>query len=68
MGGQPFHLHFTPSDSGAPRILAKGATTGGLGMKPPVANGFLRFSCEKTLILARFFYRKRACSEYIHYG
>ena len=35
-----------------------GATTGGLGVKPPAANGFLRFSYKKTLILAHFFIEK----------
>ena len=40
-------LHFTPSDSGAPRIWQRGATTGGLGVKPPAANEFLRFSYKK---------------------
>ena len=51
-------LHFTPSDSGALRIWQRGATTGGLGAKPPAANEFLRFSYKKTLILAHFFIEK----------
>ena len=51
-------LHFTPSDSGAPRVWQRGATTGNLGVKPPAVNEFLQFSCKKTLILAHFFIEK----------
>ena len=48
--------------------LAKGATTGGLRVKPPAAGGqgaqppatndFLRFSRKRTLIFAHFFIEK----------
>ena len=49
-------LHFTPSDSGAPRIWQRRATTGGPGMKPPAANAFLRFSYEKNTHFSKFFF------------
>ena len=38
--------------------LAKGGLTGGLGVKPPAAYNLLRFSHEKTLILANLFIEK----------
>ena len=60
-------LHFTPSDSGAPRIWQRGATTGGLGVKPQPPMDFYGFHVKKTLILAHFFYQKRVCSECSHY-
>ena len=51
-------FHFTPSDSGAPRIWQRGATTGGLGVKPPATNGLLWFSYKKTITLIHFFIDK----------
>ena len=38
-----------------------------LGASHSAANELLQFSHKKTLILAYFFYRKRACSECSHY-
>ena len=46
------------SEGVAPPGYGKGGTTGGLRAKPPAANEFLRFSHEKTLILAHFFIEK----------
>ena len=36
-----------PMISGAPKILQRGGTTGGLGVSPPTADEFLRFSQKK---------------------
>ena len=52
-------LHFTPSDSGAPRIWQWGATTRGLGVKPPAAYGFLRFSYNKNTHFSTLFLSKK---------
>ena len=41
-------LHFTSSDSDAPRIWQRGTTNDGLGVKPPAANEFLQFSYKKN--------------------
>ena len=41
-----------------PRFGKGGSITGGLWVKPPAANEFLRFSHEKTLILAHFLIEK----------
>ena len=51
-------LHFTSLDRGAPRIWQRGATTGGPGVKPPAANGFLRFSYKKESFQHTFFIEK----------
>ena len=46
--------------------LKKKTTQKKVGALHPAANELLWFSQKKTLILAQFFYRKRACSECSH--
>ena len=63
-GGSRPHFTYTAAHPG---FAKKGSTTEDLGAYPSAADEFSRFSHKKTLILAHFFYGKRACSECSHY-